>query len=623
MTVIAGILSIIPPHSPAAPPAQSGTNVVDIHLNLDVLNSLGVRIALTAEPQPTQAMTARPGYADYRFTVIPLDFTTFDLASGRSQVASRRVLTLGGLLLATGNQTIDLRGAFLKPSAGDPLRWTVEDTKGIAWFEIDHAHLQGDDAGLELHDANLRFSPAAGEQLKRKDWIGLVVGGVDLALRAPVTTPVLPTLPTQCQAPWSSPATPARIRLTLMAVNTDTKQPDTITFERCMRRGVSDQWRTCTADSHDGLAVFAPDASLKNVGESAVPWYPRFSGRHPPYDNDQHPFLIWNLYRLDADGLLHQIARSGVKHAFFAVNAECGCPSGHVVYPKCIDTYSSYNNDTADVLGPRNEVVPARGIWGRCGSVADPNCDGRGVARAYEPEDALRYRLAVSEHELESATHPSAEYFFEFGYLIRDADRADGAFGYRKVIPKKTVENRVTARWALSPEDLRTGLVIDRWVGPQHTAKDSISRDIATPDGHLRIAARVTHLANGQYRYQYAIANIDYARANISGEGDRMRVDEPHGISGISLPVVASARISNADTTAEDLVPGRPWLTDATSTELRWSAPKGNELTWGELISIHFDAIKPPHRAKINLHSGLSTEPDPHQMTVETLVPQL
>ena len=73
----------------------------------------------------------------------------------------------------------------------------------------------------------------------------------------------------------------------------------------------------CTGPSGHGTVVFTPSSSLKNnvndgslqvtipnqgaLGTSNVPWaadipwYTKFSGSFPPYGNDQHPFLIWNM----------------------------------------------------------------------------------------------------------------------------------------------------------------------------------------------------------------------------------------------------------------------------------------------------------------------------------------
>jgi hypothetical protein len=90
--------------------------------------------------------------------------------------------------------------------------------------------------------------------------------------------------------------------------------------------------------------------------------------RVPPYGNDQHPYLIWNLYRTNSDGRLEQIGRSGVKHAWLTTNGSCldstAEHDSHILGRGCLDTYGTGNNDTSSDLGPRSEIVPATGIWG-------------------------------------------------------------------------------------------------------------------------------------------------------------------------------------------------------------------------------------------------------------------
>ena len=70
--------------------------------------------------------------------------------------------------------------------------------------------------------------------------------------------------------------------------------------------------------------VIAPSATLRNVGTADVPWYPKFhtgvGETYPqPYDRDQHPFLVWALYRQTGE-VFEQLAVSEAKHAFFTVN---------------------------------------------------------------------------------------------------------------------------------------------------------------------------------------------------------------------------------------------------------------------------------------------------------------
>src|SRR5690606_23535220 len=92
----------------------------------------------------------------------------------------------------------------------------------------------------------------------------------------------------------------------------------------------------CTGNDGSGNMVITPSATLKNnvnegtarptvandpLGTStelwtaSIPWYQKFTAPSPPYNNDQHPYLIWNMYRTNPDGSFEQIGRSGVKHA--------------------------------------------------------------------------------------------------------------------------------------------------------------------------------------------------------------------------------------------------------------------------------------------------------------------
>ena len=40
--------------------------------------------------------------------------------------------------------------------------------------------------------------------------------------------------------------------------------------------------------------------------------------------------------------------------------------------------------------------------------------------------------------------------------------------------------------------------------------------ELATPEGHARIAVKTTALGGGIYRYDYVVMNLDFARAVIS-----------------------------------------------------------------------------------------------------------
>lgn len=87
------------------------------------------------------------------------------------------------------------------------------------------------------------------------------------------------------------------------------------------------------------------------------------------------------------------IGRSGLNYAFVTINNGCtlGCPpppaadANQVLYPNCTDSYTVTTNDTNEFPGPRAELIPASGIWGRCGSVFDPRCDGAANPVDHQP----------------------------------------------------------------------------------------------------------------------------------------------------------------------------------------------------------------------------------------------
>ena len=63
----------------------------------------------------------------------------------------------------------------------------------------------------------------------------------------------------------------------------------------------------------------------------------------------------------------------------------------------------------------------------------------------------------------------------------------------------------------------RLGPAIDRWVEPGTAAQGQRSVELATAEGNATIAVRVRELGDGTWRYDYAVMNLDFARAETSG----------------------------------------------------------------------------------------------------------
>ena len=98
-----------------------------------------------------------------------------------------------------------------------------------------------------------------------------------------------------------------------------------------------------------------------NVGNLDLRWWAA--------PDEEHPYIVSNLYRLHNDRL-EQIGQSWIKHGFFALaDTQCGgtChyEPGHGVGnwlgQGCTDTYDASLNAMQSGLGPRQESIPGPG----------------------------------------------------------------------------------------------------------------------------------------------------------------------------------------------------------------------------------------------------------------------
>ncbi|HEX7769706.1 MAG TPA: hypothetical protein VF422_06720, partial [Dokdonella sp.] len=372
----------------------------------------------------------------------------------------------------------------------------------------------------------------------------------------------------------------------------------------------------CTATSRDGLLVIGADASLRNIGETAIPWHAKFSGRHPPHNGDQHPVLFWNLYRIGADGRIQQIGASGAKHAFYSVNRHCGCAGGNVFWPGCDDIYSFASNDNGggvQNLAPRSEIIPHGVRWARCGSVWDRDCDGRMDAGS-GARDLYEFRLLARESDLLPPLADGAEYLFEYGYLVRDDADIYNTMGYRRIQPRKSGANwSVQLVDATAPHfDFFVGPALDRWVDPSRPGAHAANRELATGDGRARVAAKATDLGDGRWRYQYAIMNIDYARSQV----DPARAAEPdlrllaqRGFARFALALPAGVQARALRTAGLHDGESGGWRAAQQGRTLAWTAPShANTLEWGMLR--HFEFIAEAAPGSVEAHVVGAAMPD-------------
>lgn len=515
----------------------------------------------------------------------------------------------GQLQLGFGKKNKRFDQFSLVPKSGSPRDFQLLDDAGTVWFEIDHAHFELVDAGeqLSIRNMNLRLSSTAASWLGNDALAGLVVGTIDL--RSPIQQRAAVTRPESCALPnW-----PGKL--------IDEQNPGLGRYEAdvLLQNLASLDYKRCigTCDgpggSEDGRAVFSPNARLVNSDTDKtadIPWYEKFTGLYPPYDNDQHPYLIWNVYRISNAGKIEHIGRSGVKHAFLTLNSDCeqfNCGDSHILRRKCSDVYSSGNNDSANQLGPREEIVPASGVWARCGSVYDRNCDDDIDTTSFTNSDN---RMLIPESLLSDTQN--YRYFYEAWYVVRDDINVYNTMGYRQFTPVFT-----SGIWLSTNEQaFQRGPVIDLWVNPQTPGAGNASTELVLPQGRVKVAVRTEALSNGHTRYDYAVMNFDFAQAELDySVSSAPRMVSTVGIDSFSVPT------QNATIFSAAMKSGSPdifdWRTQISSAVRFVNESASSQLRWGNLytFSLEAESAPVPGTVQLRLPGGAGT------FNVNSLIP--
>ena len=526
-----------------------------------------------------------------------------------------------------GRIRLDLSTLSVRPRAGSTAL-DLLDGQGrvLLYADAVMAALSRDRASLDIVAMDVRI---ADDDLPPLAHAGLLIGDAQahIALASPA-----PAADSTCAVPhWPGSDGGAYVAdITLDAIEA-----------QAMRCGPPDcTGAACVCDGpggSDAAVVIAAEAHLSNPDDdngglpctatdpcsADVPWNPKFSPPQPPYGNDQHPFLIWNLYRLDPDGRIAQIGRSGVKHAFIALNTGCGCEDSQTLGRGCSDVYAAANNDSIYVLGPRSEIDPATVRWGRCGAIDDnevspPNpdlggCDG---VRDSVPDTPWGYRLAVRESQLDPALHPGSRYLFEAWYLVRDDADIDNAMGYIEIAPHWTGIWNVPA----APDaTFHRGPAIDAWAmrgedGPmQHTTVIDDAR------GRARLSVRVRDLGYGRWRYDYALMNFSFAQTVTAGTEPNLRVVANPGVAGLVVPLAANGQARDITFDDGDLDAGNDWTNAREPLALSWHAQGARTLDWGTLFRFSFTADAPPVATDVS--APLRDTPDSPVLAFASLAP--
>jgi len=604
---------------------------IGVRWNRDLLKNIGV----TVEQAPTAQLSKTDMRRHEWFDVRQAGGLEFSVRNGSMQQFNGGSLQMRGgyvLRLADGS-SIDMRDMTLRVRSNDPKILDAVSSDGKVWFYTDRVMFELADSNrvMAIRAADLRITPALASRLGSPEAANWEVA--DMALNTQVNIRGENPEGDSCDPyPWPGIGVPGapghayQADLFMLAIHFDPVG--------CLG---------CDGPGGDGTASWAPSSTLKNnvndgtaqvtipgdpLGTSSalytgfIAWHYMFTGSppdyNPPYKNDQHPFLIWNLYRFNANGSFEQIGRSGVKHAFVSTNGgcldDCDHLSGHALGRGCTDTYGTGNNDSPGDMGPRSEIVPATVIWGRCGSIWDPDCDGN---EQNNGNDSWTQRMKTHESQIDPAANPGATYMMDSWYLARQDINI-----YNSMATVTGTPHYASNTWSFSGQtNYRLGAAIDRWVDPASPPANAMNTELAVTEGHTKVAVKATDLGNGSWRYDYAVMNFDFARAITegagSGNGPDPRVISNKGFDSFSVPAggtIGATTFSNGtfDSTTD-------WTTDTTDGVVTWTAPEGGTLDWGTMYSYSITSTSAPVAGSITLH--VAQEGTPASFEVATLVP--
>ena len=288
----------------------------------------------------------------------------------------------------------------------------------------------------------------------------------------------------------------------------------------------------------------------------------------------------------------------------------CGCEAGEILYPGCEDTYGGFSNDYPFALGPRAEVIPYTGVWARCGSVFDENCDGApDESGGYLPDDAYNpgKRMAVREADISASVHPGARWFLEYWYVVRDDAEPYNTIGLAEVVPYKARGQGSDPDawiWRFDTTSFTNGALVEAWAsGRSATVGTELDR-FESAHGRGAVGSRVVDLGNGRWRYDYLVFNLDFTVAQTQGAGATLRILASRGFGAVSLPIAANVALGAVDSNIYDPAGERRWSSSRAAGRLEFDAGDAPTLDWGRSLRLSLESPHAPLRTRVVLYDA-------------------
>ncbi len=328
-----------------------------------------------------------------------------------------------------------------------------------------------------------------------------------------------------------------------------------------------------------GITAFAIGNNTCNQGTCQAKWQASVA---------EHPLFAQNMFRLKNDRFEH-IGQSWLKHGFTALQqtlCSSAClptGSGSSLGVNCSDPYSASLNGSQARLGPKFEVNPATGVY------PYPPTDGSTTG------DAIYKRLQVHTSDLDPALNAGAQYFVEVQVVAHDdatGKNHQNNATYRKVNVTGSAGVFDIAFTAGAAQ--RQKAALEAWgVLDSTVVTTNVSDGFG---GRIIVAAKATLLGGSTWHYEYAMQNLNSARA----------------VRAFRVPIPAGAVVTNAGFHDVDYHSGEPfagtdWPATVDASSVTWATetwqdnPNANALRWGTLYNFRFDINVAPVTDQVRL----------------------
>ena len=319
-----------------------------------------------------------------------------------------------------------------------------------------------------------------------------------------------------------------------------------------------------------------------NIGTTQLDWYAS--------PNNQHPYIPMNMYRF-YNGRFEQIGMSWGKHGFCALqqtlcgscqSAGSGCPS--LLGVGCSDPYSASLNGSQGDLGWRKEVNAATGAF--------PGTFNSGAPSAAA---TIGRRLQVAQNDLSTTNFPGAKYVAEGQYIHPD-DAASGNDNNNASWREFTVSS--TYAITLSGATKQQQPAIQAWKNFDPTV-NLLFVDVEG-DGRFVVGFTVRDLGGGNWRYEYAIQNLNSDRS-----GQSFTIPLPSGVT------ISNVGFKDVHYHSGDPYSGTDWTSTVTSSSIKWETQtyavnqNANALRFSTMYNFWFDANSGPATANPASSLGL------------------